>query len=149
MTHPPDRTPPAHEPHWLKTLWTLRQLNVDLADCELWHHPLGRELRLTVNQDLLRSRVFKGEDLGWVEASQEWQRAFEAKGGKAAVLGASWTGLNSALASVLARIDPLLLAGNDPVGKHDVRSRSRSASAGAWGVAERRYRGLNGCRRTG
>jgi hypothetical protein len=24
--------------------------------------------------------VFKGEDLAWVELSQEWQRAFEAKG---------------------------------------------------------------------
>lgn len=80
MSQPPDRTPSPHEPHWLKTLWTLRKLNVGQADCELWRHPLGRELKLTVNQDLSRSQVFKGENLGWVELSQEWERAFEAKG---------------------------------------------------------------------
>lgn len=78
---PPHRTPSPHEPHLLRPLWTLRKLHKGQADCELWHHPIGGiELRLFVNNDLLRSQVFKGSDLAWVELSQEWQRAFEAKG---------------------------------------------------------------------
>lgn len=79
VSQPPDRTPSPHEPHWLYTLWTLRKVGKGQADCELWFHPLGRELRLTVNQDLLRSQVFKGDDLGWVELTKDWQRAFEEK----------------------------------------------------------------------
>jgi hypothetical protein len=42
---------------------------------------MGRELRLMVNNDLLRSQVFKGiKDLGWADLAGEWRQAFYAKG---------------------------------------------------------------------
>lgn len=43
----------------------------ELANC----HPLGRERRLYLNNDLLRSEVFR--DLAWAEAAVEWREAMQ------------------------------------------------------------------------
>lgn len=50
--------------------WTLRKINKGEAHCTLRDHPLGIELRLDINGDLMRSEVFR-EPLAWADAAVE------------------------------------------------------------------------------
>jgi hypothetical protein len=63
---------------WLATCWTLRKPNRGEATCEVWSHPLGRELRLSANREQLRSQVFR--DLAWTELAVQWREAMKEKG---------------------------------------------------------------------
>jgi hypothetical protein len=74
---------PTDHPRELATCWRLRKLNRGEASCDGWSHPLGRELRLYVNNELVRSQVFKGNDLVWADG--------QSSGGKRSLRGAGRT----------------------------------------------------------
>lgn len=49
------------------------------ARCGLWSHPLGWELRVTVDGELVRSQAYRvAEDV--LADSQQWRRQFAEKG---------------------------------------------------------------------
>lgn len=79
VSQPPDKTSSLEEPHRFSTCWKLRNESIGEATCELWSHPLGRELRLDVNGELIRSEVFR-ERLAWADVAVAWKRAMVAKG---------------------------------------------------------------------
>jgi hypothetical protein len=66
----------------LAECWRLRKLNRGEARCTLWAHPLGRELRLDINGELLRSEVFRPtpDPLAWAEAATLWRAQMSEKG---------------------------------------------------------------------
>jgi hypothetical protein len=61
---------PSDPPRALANCWRLRKLNRGEASCDLWSHPLGRELRLSINTDLLRSEVLRGPMI-WLQERLE------------------------------------------------------------------------------
>lgn len=65
-------------PKYLGEIWILRK-STHLAVCTLHGHPFGSEARVTIDEELHRSEVFKAP-APMVDATFEWRRAFEAKG---------------------------------------------------------------------
>lgn len=59
-------------------VWTLRK-GSHLATCRLSTHPIGGEVRVTVDGELVRSEA-KRDGLALVDLGLEWQKQFEAKG---------------------------------------------------------------------
>ena len=64
--------------------WTLKKRN-HIAQCILFSHQFGWELRLTVNGSLVRSQVSRVV-AEVVDAADEWQRAMREEGWELAVL---------------------------------------------------------------
>lgn len=69
------------QPKLLDDLWTLRKDRREAA-CVLVGHPLGAEIRVSVDGELQRSQAFRnGADA--IALADEWRGAFEAKGWRA------------------------------------------------------------------
>lgn len=62
----------------LGDLWRLEK-NGRQAICVLVGHPLGQEVRVTVDGDFKRSAVFK-DSKEMIDTMDEWRRLFEANG---------------------------------------------------------------------
>jgi hypothetical protein len=62
----------------LSVCWRLTKPG-KVAVCELFNHPLGWELRVNVNDDLVRSEVFRDGDL-CLTAAAAWRTTFTSKG---------------------------------------------------------------------
>lgn len=60
------------------TMWTLRK-GTRVAACQLWTHPIGGEVRITIDGDLLRSEA-RRDAATLIRLALEWQRQFEGKG---------------------------------------------------------------------
>jgi hypothetical protein len=60
-------------------LWTMTKGRNKRARCALWSHPLGWELRLTVNGELVRSQAYRLED-ALLRNLADWRDQFAAKG---------------------------------------------------------------------
>ncbi len=59
-------------------LWTSRK-DGRLATCHLWTHPIGGEVGVTVNGELMRSEASR-DGLALVERALEWRQQFQEKG---------------------------------------------------------------------
>jgi hypothetical protein len=58
--------------------WKLTK-GASVAVCALWDHPLGAEVRCDVDGEMRRTKASR--ELGQLlDASDEWQKAFEEKG---------------------------------------------------------------------
>jgi len=68
-----------NEPELLSPAWTVEKVR-RTADCQVWSHQFGFELRLPVSGDNLpRTQVVcSHEDL--IRVQEEWRKALEAKG---------------------------------------------------------------------
>ena len=62
----------------LGTLWTLTK-DTRTTTCRATTHPLGMELRLMIDRDLVSTGVFKDAD-GLFKQAEVWREKFEAKG---------------------------------------------------------------------
>jgi hypothetical protein len=62
----------------LSPVWMVRK-GGRAAECPVWTHPLGLELRLSVGDDLLRSEVIRDQD-ALIRVQETWRQALEAKG---------------------------------------------------------------------
>jgi hypothetical protein len=78
---------PFNPPEWrgqpvkISDFWTLTK-GTRQAVCVLWNHPIGAEIRCDVDGEMVQTKASR--DLGeLLNASDEWRKAFEAKG---------WTG---------------------------------------------------------
>jgi hypothetical protein len=58
--------------------WTL-QKDTRAAVCVIWTHPLGWDVRVSLNDELISSYVCRTEDATLDEVA-EWRSAWEAKG---------------------------------------------------------------------
>lgn len=66
------------QPREAALVWTLSK-GWKTARCALWTHPLGAELRVDVNGELVRSEA--GRDvLALIELSTAWRTQFQEKG---------------------------------------------------------------------
>ena len=76
---------PFYPPEWRGTpvklgiLWTLTKGKRE-AVCVLWNHPVGAEMRLDVDGDLMQSKASRATFGELLDAAAEWRRAFEEKG---------------------------------------------------------------------
>jgi hypothetical protein len=61
-------------------VWLL-QKGRSRARCALWSHPLGWELRVTINGELLRSQAYREADDVLSDVA-DWRQQFAAKGWK-------------------------------------------------------------------
>lgn len=59
-------------------LWTLRKAG-KVAACHLWTHPLGGEVRVTVDGELVRSEA-PANGLELVDLGLQWKASFIGKG---------------------------------------------------------------------
>ena len=59
-------------------LWEVRK-GRHRARCAIWSHPVGWELRATVDGELLKSQAYRDAN-EVIRDMTEWQRQFEAKG---------------------------------------------------------------------
>jgi hypothetical protein len=59
-------------------MWTLAK-GTRTAECVITTHPLGWELRVTLDGELVRSQVCKTET-GTLDTSDGWRRDWRAKG---------------------------------------------------------------------
>jgi hypothetical protein len=59
-------------------VWTLTK-GERRACCSLWSHPLGGEVRLTVDGEWVRGETHR-EGLALLDVALEWKRQFEGKG---------------------------------------------------------------------
>jgi hypothetical protein len=59
-------------------LWTLRK-GSRVAVCTLWTHPIGGEIRVTVDGEMQRTEA-KRDGLALVDLALEWRKQFEGKG---------------------------------------------------------------------
>ena len=59
-------------------IWTLRK-GGHVALCELWTHPLGREIRVTIDGEWQRGEAFRSMS-ELLDTATEWKKSFEAKG---------------------------------------------------------------------
>jgi hypothetical protein len=66
------------EPERLSPVWMVRK-GQRAAECSIWTHPLGFELRLSVGDELLRSEVIRDQD-ALIRVQEAWRQALEAKG---------------------------------------------------------------------
>lgn len=67
------------EPEELRELFSLSKSAGTKARCALWSHQFGWELRLTVNDSVIRTQVCRVfADI--LTASEEWQAAMRAQG---------------------------------------------------------------------
>lgn len=66
------------EPERLSPVWMVRK-GARAAECSVWTHPQGVELRLSVGGDLLRSEVIRDQD-ALIRVQDAWRQALEAKG---------------------------------------------------------------------
>lgn len=62
----------------LSPAWTLSK-GRKCAECVVWSHQFGFELRLTVGAELLQSQVCRTQEK-LIETQEEWRTALEAKG---------------------------------------------------------------------
>ena len=75
---------PFYPPEWRGTPVTLGEhwrltKGKRKAICVLWNHPVGAEMRLDVDGELMRSKASR--DFGeLLDADDEWRKAFEEKG---------------------------------------------------------------------
>ena len=69
-----------NQPKHLGDLWTLRK-GARTAACVLVGHPIGSELRVSVDGDLRRSEAFRNGTEA-VTTADDWRAQFEAKGWK-------------------------------------------------------------------
>lgn len=71
------------EPKQLEDLWTLTKDSRE-ASCVLVGHPIGMEVRVSVDGDLKRSQAFRsGDGAEALGLADEWRRQLQEKG---------WTG---------------------------------------------------------
>jgi hypothetical protein len=78
----PRRLPWDGHPVSLGKAFTLEMRKADrnlYAVCELWSHPLGWELTLTVDDEFARSHVCRSSE-GVLSVTEEWRAALTAKG---------------------------------------------------------------------
>jgi hypothetical protein len=75
---------PFYSPEWsgapehIFEFWKLTK-GARVAVCALWNHPLGAEVRCDVDGEMWRTKASR--DLGQLlVASDEWRKAFQAKG---------------------------------------------------------------------
>jgi hypothetical protein len=75
---------PFNPPEWrgsperIFEFWKLTK-GASVAVCALWDHPLGAEVRCDVDGEMRRTKASR--ELGQLlDASDEWQKAFEEKG---------------------------------------------------------------------
>ena len=69
---------PHHGPQFLGNVWTMHKGNLTLV-CVLRTHPLGWELRLTPDDQFIRTQVCK-EHVEILDLSETWRAEAEAKG---------------------------------------------------------------------
>jgi hypothetical protein len=79
MTSYSSNLPPYNgQPERAVRVWWLKKGRKQVT-CELWSHPIGGELRVEVDGELLRSEASR--DIGvLVDRSVEWERSFAEKG---------------------------------------------------------------------
>ena len=65
-------------PEMISVFWTLTKGERE-AVCVLWNHPLGAEMRLDLDGEMVQTKASR--DLGELrDASDEWRKALEARG---------------------------------------------------------------------
>ena len=62
----------------LSIAWTLT-LEHRIAECTVWSHPLGWELRVMVSRSLIQTQVSPSADLA-MQAARTWQQIFQGAG---------------------------------------------------------------------
>ena len=76
---PPINIPPYYDrPKEAGEMWTLRK-DGRVASCHLWTHPVGGEVRVIVDEDLVRSEAGR-DGLALVDRGLEWKAQFQEKG---------------------------------------------------------------------
>jgi hypothetical protein len=58
-------------------LWTLRKL-AHVAVCSLWTHPIGGEIRVTVDGEMQRTEA-KRDGLALVDLALDWRKQFRSE----------------------------------------------------------------------
>ena len=66
-------------PDLLEALMWKLQKGQCVAQCELWRHPLGWEVRCDVDGELVQAAVLRRRESAEDQA-HDWQQAFRAKG---------------------------------------------------------------------
>ena len=66
------------KPREVALVWTLSKRGRH-AECRLWTHPKGAEIRVEAAGEFVRSEA-GGDALALIELSTEWKAQFEAKG---------------------------------------------------------------------
>ena len=65
-------------PQRLDSLWTLRKRE-HMAECSLWTHPIGGEIRVEAAGDFVRSEASR-DGLALIELALTWRTQFLEKG---------------------------------------------------------------------
>jgi hypothetical protein len=65
-------------PKRIDGVWTLRK-GTHTAECSLWTHPVGGEIRVEAAGDFVRSEAGR-DGLTLIDLAMEWREAFIAKG---------------------------------------------------------------------
>ena len=79
MSEPYINIPPYYDrPKQAGELWSL-QKDGRCAACHLWTHPVGGEIRVSVDGDLIRSEA-RQDGLALVDLGLEWKAQFPAEG---------------------------------------------------------------------
>jgi hypothetical protein len=78
MTRPINIPPFYDRPKEAGEVWTLRK-DGRVASCNLWTHPIGGEVRVTVNGELVRGEANR-DSLTLVDRGLEWKAQFQEKG---------------------------------------------------------------------
>ena len=79
--NPLDRKPvPPPDEQLEAVMWTLRK-GARVAECVLWRHPMGREVRCAVDYEVRQTAVQRRRDTA-EDLAHDWQQAFMRRAGR-------------------------------------------------------------------